>query len=73
MPHKPAENMPHKPAETKIETLNFMDILKFQKKIFLAKIKRVIYRIKILLSSDLKKKFQVIFKLKREVNSKEIK
>ena len=66
-------NMPHEPAGTKIETLNFMDILKFQKKIFLAIIKRVIYRIKILLSSDLKKKFQVIFKLKREVNSKEIK
>tara|TARA_B110000211_G_scaffold233312_1_gene299189 strand:- start:2645 stop:2842 length:198 start_codon:yes stop_codon:yes gene_type:complete len=65
--------MPHKAPETKIETLNFMDILKFQKKIFLAIIKRVIYRIKILLSSDLKKKFQVIFKLKREVNSKEIK
>ena len=51
--------MPHKPAETKIETLNFMDILKFQKKIFLAIIKRVIYRIKILLSSDLKKSFKL--------------
>ena len=65
--------MPHEPAESKIETLNFMDILRFQKKIFLAIIKRVIYRIKILLSSDLKIKFQVILRLKREVNSKETK
>jgi len=65
--------MPHEPAETKIETLNFMDILKFQKKIFLAIIKRVISKIKILLSSDLKIKFQVILRLKREVNSKETK
>ena len=66
-------NMPHEPAKTKIETLNFIDIFKIQKKIFFAIFKRVVYLLKSLLSRNLKRKIQLALGLKTEVNSKVIK
>lgn len=66
-------NMPHEPAKTKIETLNFENIIKLQMKIFFAVIKRVNYLLKSLLSGKLKRKIQLILGLKTVVNSKQIK
>jgi hypothetical protein len=65
-------NMPHEPAKTQIETLNFLNIFKFQKKILFAIIKRIIFLMKSFLTGDFKRRIQIALGLKTSVNSKKI-
>ena len=65
-------DMPHEPSKTQIETLNFLNIFKFQKKILSAIIKRVIFLMKSFLTGTFKRKIQIALGKKISVNTKKI-